>query len=96
MDGTLLALSGSLMSLLLLVIGFFISRLISDLKKVVEDTGKNKGRIDLVAKQQENDIKRIEERTTLELCSLTKNVRNLTENVNNLISILAENGVKKL
>jgi len=95
MDGTVLALSGSLMSILILVIGFFISRLINDLKKVVEDTGKNKGRIDLVAKQQENDIKRIEERTTLELCNLSKHVKSLNENVNSLVTLLAENGLKK-
>tara|TARA_Y100000389_G_C17065650_1_gene319472 strand:+ start:55 stop:339 length:285 start_codon:yes stop_codon:yes gene_type:complete len=94
MDETLLTTYSSIIGFMILVIGFFISRLIGDLKKVVEDTGKNKGRIDLVAKQQENDIKRIEERTTLELCNLSKNVKSLTENVNNLVSIIAQNGVK--
>jgi len=82
MDETLLTTYSSIIGFMILIIGYFISRLITDLKKVVEDTGKNKGRIDLVAKQQENDIKRIEERTTLELCNLSKNVKNLTENVN--------------
>lgn len=95
MDETLLTTYSSIIGLMILIIGYFISRLITDLKKVVEDTGKNKGRIDLVAKQQENDIKRIEERTTLELCNLSKNVKNLTENVNSLVSLLAENGLKK-
>jgi len=95
MDETLLTTYSSIIGFMILIIGYFISRLITDLKKVVEDTGKNKGRIDLVAKQQENDIKRIEERTTLELCNLSKNVKNLTENVNSLVSLLAENGLKK-
>ena len=95
MDETLLTTYSSIIGFMIIIIGFFISRLITDLKKVVEDTGKNKGRIDLVAKQQENDIKRIEERTTLELCNLSKNVKNLTENVNNLVSIIAENALKK-
>ena len=95
MNETLLTTYSSIIGFMILIIGYFISRLITDLKKVVEDTGKNKGRIDLVAKQQENDIKRIEERTTLELCNLSKNVKNLTENVNSLVSLLAENGLKK-
>lgn len=95
MDDQIVTLGASILGILIAIIGFFISRLINDLKKVVIDTGKNKGRIDLVAKQQENDIKRIEERTTLELCNLSKNVKNLTENVNSLVSLLAENGLKK-
>jgi len=95
MDETLLTTYSSIIGFMILIIGFFISRLITDLKKVVEDTGKNKGRIDLVAKQQENDIKRIEERTTLELCNLSKNVKSLNENVNSLVTLLAENGLKK-
>ena len=58
MDETLLTTYSSIIGFMILIIGYFISRLITDLKKVVEDTGKNKGRIDLVAKQQENDPRR--------------------------------------
>jgi hypothetical protein len=95
MEGSMLISAGTLITVLLGIVGFFIARVLNDVRQIKVDTGKNKGRIDLVAKQQENDIKRIEERTQLELCSLSKNVKNLTENVNDLVLILAENGVKK-
>ena len=87
--------AGTIIALLIGIIGFFIARVLNDVKKVIEETGKNKGRIDLVARQQENDIKRIEERTQIELNNLTKNVCTLSENVNNLVVILADNGLKK-
>tara|TARA_R110002167_G_scaffold27673_9_gene94068 strand:+ start:1213 stop:1503 length:291 start_codon:yes stop_codon:yes gene_type:complete len=96
MEGNILISAGSIILFLIGVVGFFISQLLTDLKRVVEETGKNRGRIDLVSKQQENDIKRIEERTTLELCNLSKSVNSLTNNVNALVNILVENGFKTL
>jgi len=87
--------AGTIISFLMGIIGFFIVRLLNDVKRVIQDTGKNKGRIELVARQQENDIKRIEERTQLELENLTKNVSLLTENVNALCTMLAQKGIQK-
>ena len=95
MEENMLIPAGTIIALLIGIIGFFIARVLNDVKKVIEETGKNKGRIDLVARQQENDIKRIEERTQIELNNLTKNVCTLSENVNNLVVILADNGLKK-
>jgi hypothetical protein len=79
--------------ILLSIIGFFIAKLVSDIKLCTIETGKNKGRIDLIAKQQENDIKRIEERTALEIKALTENVHELSENVNKLVLTLAKKGI---
>jgi len=76
------------------IIGFFIVRVINDVKRTLEETGKLRGKIDLVAMQQKNDIKRIEEKTQIELNLLSKNVCKLSDNVNKLIQILAENGIK--
>ena len=95
MEGNILIPAGTIIFLLMGIIGFFVSRVLNDVKQVMEETGKNKGRIDIVARQQENDIKRIEERTALELSTLTKNVNALSENVNTLCTILVENGIKK-
>lgn len=95
MSDTYLLEAGTIISFLIGIIGFFIVRLLNDVKRVILDTGKNKGRIELVARQQENDIKRIEERTQLELTNLTKNVSLLTENVNALCTMLAQKGIQK-
>lgn len=90
----LVGLSGTVVMLLLAIIGWFINRLIADVKKCIEDTGINKGRIDLIAQQQENDIKRIEENTQNEIKLLAKNVDSLSTSVGNLVSIIAESGLK--
>jgi|EP01046_Picozoa_sp_COSAG06_P009869 hypothetical protein len=90
----IISISGTLLLLLLSAIGFFISRLISDVKRTSIEVGKNKGKIELVQQQQMNDIKRIEERTRLELHTLTTNVGVLSDNVNELVIALAKKNLK--
>ena len=87
--------AGSIVSLLLVIIGYFINKLIHDLRRVQNECGKNKGRIELVEQQQKNDIKRIEDRTQMQLTALTENVEKLSTNVNELVMILANNGIRK-
>lgn len=77
--------AGSLIMILLGIIGFFMSRLISDVKSVIEETGKNKGRIELVEQQHENDIKRIEQMTQFELKVMSEKVGELASSVKTLI-----------
>ena len=89
-----LSISGVLLLLMLSTIGFFVARLISDVKRASIEVGKNKGKIELV-QQQINDVKRIEERTQLELANLTKNVCLLSDNVNTLVLSLAKKNVEK-
>lgn len=89
-----LGVSGSVIMILLSIISFFIAKLVNDIKACTRETGKNKGRIDLIAKQQENDVKRIEERTSLELRTLTQNVHELSENVNKLVMTMAKKGIE--
>lgn len=82
--------SGSIITLLMSIVGFFLHRVVNDLKKYIEMTLENRSRIDLVEQQQKNDIKRIEERTQLELQQLTKNVNLLSKNVHDLILKISE------
>lgn len=88
-----LTISGALITLMLGTIGFFIAKLITDVKRATIEVGKNKGKIELVQQQQINDVKRIEERTQLELAQLTQNVSTLSENVNSLVMALAKKNV---
>jgi uncharacterized protein YoxC len=92
---TLLTLSGSIISIMMIILGFFLSKLVADIRKCIEETGKNKGRIDLIAQQQQNDVKRIEETTQTEIRSLSKNVQTLSVSVQNLVTIVAEGSVSK-
>lgn len=82
--------SGSIITLLMSIVGFFLHRVVNDLKKYIEMTLENRSRIDLVEQQQKNDIKRIEERTQIELQQLTKNVNALSKNVHDLILKISE------
>jgi HAMP domain-containing protein len=77
--------SGTLITILLGIIGFFLSRLISDVKSVIEETGKNKGRIELVEQQQQNDVKRIEQMTQFELKVMSEKVGELASSINRLV-----------
>lgn len=87
--------AGSIIGLLLMIIGYFLNKLIHDIRKTQNECGKNKGRIELVEQQQINDIKRIEDRTQMQLSALTENVQKLSQNVNELVMILANNGIKR-
>lgn len=82
--------SGTLITLLLSIVGFFLHRVIHDVKRCVEITAENKARIDLIEQQQKNDVKRIEERTQLELQQLTRTVNHLSKNVHELIIKISE------
>lgn len=95
MELNAITLASLVITILLGIVGFFITRLINDVKQCIVETGRNKGRIDLIAKQQENDVKRIENTTQLEIKALAKNVSDLSNNVNELVVMLAENGIKR-
>lgn len=76
--------SGSVILICFSIIGFFLRRIVSDLKQVIEENGKNKGRIELVEQQQQNDIKRIEQMTQMELKLMSEKVREMSDNVKTL------------
>lgn len=71
------------------IIGFFLKSIYGDLKKAVEDNGKNKGRIELVESKANSEISKLTETTQLEIRNLTQNVSELSKNVNNLVQSLA-------
>lgn len=90
----ILGLAGTFISLLLLVVGFFLARVVSDVRSNKGDIGKNKGSIELVKLQQENDIKRIEESTQKEIRTMAMGIDKLTSNVNTLVIALAKRGIE--
>lgn len=90
----IISIAGAIIGLCLTVIGFFLNRLVGDVRHAIEETGKNKGRIELIDQQQKNDTKRIEERTQLELKQMSHSVSELTKNVNMLVITLAKKGVE--
>lgn len=95
MELSAVTVAGLVITILLTVVGFFLTRLINDVKYCIIQTGRNKGNIELISKQQENDIKRIEDSTQKELKILTLNVSKLSETIQNLVVMLAEVGIKK-
>lgn len=88
-----LSIGGIIITLSFTIIGFFLNRLVNDIKSALEEGGRNKGRIELVEQQQINDVRRIEERTQIELKALTENVGELSKNVNVLVIALAKKSI---
>lgn len=88
-----LSVAGGVIVLLLAILGFFLARIVSDVKSNTSDIGKNKGRVELVELQHESEVKRIEQMTQLELKGLSDNVGELTKNVNTLVVALAKKGI---
>jgi uncharacterized protein YsxB (DUF464 family) len=73
------------LSTAVVIIGYFLRIVHNDVRKSVEDTGKLKGKIELV--EQENRLKyqQILETTQLEIRNLTKNIGDLTEVVKEIM-----------
>ena len=97
----LLIIGGSVISLLITALSFFVVKIFKDVNFLLVESGRNKGRVELVEQQLANDVKRIEQTTQLELktmCqkieTLTNNVNELTQNVNALVITFAKKGIK--
>lgn len=80
-----LGISGSMILLLIGVISYFLKMVHGDVKKALIETGKNKGNIELVQQQLNNDVKRIEQTTQLELRNLANTVNKLSVSVEQLV-----------
>lgn len=96
-DVQILGMAGGIIVFLLGIIGFFVIKVISAVAENTSNIGKNKGQIELVRLQQENDVIRIEQNTQLEIQQLGKDVQALTtslgkhsDSVNTLIKTLIE------
>jgi len=79
------SLIGGLIVVLFSIIGYFLKVLHGDIKFAVSESGKNKGRIELVEQQLTSDVKRIEQTTQLELRNLAENVSKLSISVEKLV-----------
>jgi hypothetical protein len=67
------------------IIGYFLKMVHSDVRKAVEDTGKLKGKIELVEQESRLKYQQILETTQLEIRNLTKNISDLAEAVKELM-----------
>lgn len=96
MDGLelIIIIGGSVIMILLTVIGFFLARLVGSVQTNSEHIGRNKGNIELVKQQQQNDVLRIEETTQQEIRHMAQNVGELSKSVNTLVTALAKKGIE--
>lgn len=86
----LLGIAGSIIMVLFAIIGYFLRVIHADVKFAVQETGKNKGRIELVEQQLNSDVKRIEQTTQLELRNLAQTVAKLSISVDQLVQFQLE------
>ena len=84
---TIMGISGGLIGILLLILGYFLKIIHTDTKKAIEEVGKNKGRIELVEQQLNSDVKRLEQTTQLELRNLAETVGKLSASVDQLVKV---------
>ena len=84
---TIIGISGGIIGLLLLILGYFLKIIHNDTKKAIEEVGKNKGRIELVEQQLNSDVKRLEQTTQLELRNLAQTVNKLSVSVEQLVQV---------
>jgi hypothetical protein len=75
-------------SILTTIVGFFLFRVISDVRKNTENIGKNKGTIELVKQKQEDDTNRIEQTTQLEIRNLASQVKSTNENMDRVANLM--------
>jgi hypothetical protein len=67
------------------IIGYFLRMVHTDVRKVVEDQGRLKGKIELVEQESRLKYQAIQEQTQIELKNLAKNVGDLTDTVRQLV-----------
>lgn len=84
---TLLEIAGALIILLIGTLGYFLKIVHADVKTAIVESGKNKGRIELVEQQLHSDVKRIEQTTQLELRNLAQTVGKLSVSVEQLVQV---------
>jgi hypothetical protein len=88
----ILWLSAILIGILITIVGFFLVRIVADVRHNTSNIGKNRGTIELVKQKQESDIERVDKTTQLELQNLTVQVGTLTTSVQQLVNIQLKNG----
>lgn len=100
-SGTLwltISIAGAIILIAFAIIGTFVrgymKTIHDDVKSNTLAVGKNKGGIELVRQQQENDKIHLEEMTQVKLQALADNVNILSTNVNTLVTALVGAGVK--
>jgi len=69
------------------IIGYFLRMVHTDVRRVVEDQGKLKGKIELVEQESRLKYQAIQEQTQIELKNLAKNVGDLTDTVRQLVTL---------
>jgi len=89
-NDTIISVMAGIIVVCFTIIGFFLSKIVSDVKSNTSNIGKNKGKIELVEQQQKSDTERIEKMTQLELKVLGERVGDLSDNINILVKAMIE------
>lgn len=89
----LITITGSSISLLLLIMGYFLRIVHNDIRSNIAETGKLKGRLELVEQKATNDIKHLQEVSQIEIKNMAENISELSKNVNKLVIALAKRNI---
>ena len=75
---------GGFIAILITVIGFFLQRVVTDVRKAIEEIGKNKGRIELVEQKLESESNRLNQLVQSEVRLMSERVEVLSNNMNDM------------
>lgn len=89
----LLTIAGSAFTLLLVIMGYFLKMVHNDIRSNIAETGKLKGRLELVEQKATNDIKHLQEVSQIEIKNMAENISELSKNVNKLVIALAKRNI---
>lgn len=89
----LISVAGSAFTLLLVIMGYFLKMVHNDIRSNIAETGKLKGRLELVEQKATNDIKHLQEVSQIEIKNMAENISELSKNVNKLVIALAKRNI---
>jgi len=88
-----ITITGSIFSLLFIVIGYFLKTVHNDVRINTSDNGKLKGKVELLEQKSSSDLKLMQEMTQMELRTMASSISILSANVNSLVMVLAKQNI---
>lgn len=100
METLFFSVTGSLLIILLGVIGYFLRIQHKDIRRAIEELGKLKGKVELLEQKANSDYKLLQQQTQAdiklvqkEIGTMARSVGSLSANVEKLLLYLAENNI---
>lgn len=94
MDPTILmTVIGASFTLVVGILGYFLKIVHNDVRKNIQEAGKNKGKIELIEQKMISDKQHFEQTTQKEIRTMASNVNKLAKNVNTLVLTLVGNNL---